>query len=273
MKTNMRLATVSLSVIAMLAITPMKSHAADDQPATSNDSGTMQRADKDMAKVLTQLQQLGGKPIETLSATEARQQPTMTDAVIALLKSEGKDPEKLKAAMKVSTKDVTYLAAAGSLPARIYVPEHKSNESLPVIVYYHGGGWVLADINTYDEGPRALAKKAKAIVVSAEYSHAPEHKFPAAHQDAFAAYQWVLQNAQSWGGDPKRVAVAGESAGGNLAASVAIMARDKGVQAPVHMLLVYPVAGVDTNTPSYQQNANAKPLNKAMMQWFFAKNN
>src|SRR3954451_9918065 len=111
---------------------------------------------------------------------------------------------------------------------------------MPVIVYYHGGVWVIADINTYEASAMALAKKARAIVVSVEYRHAPENKFPAAHEDAFAAYQWALKNAQQWGGDPTRVAVAGESAGGNLAANVAIMARDQNVQKPVHMLLVYP---------------------------------
>lgn len=114
----------------------------------------------------------------------------------------------------------------------------------------------------------ALAQKAKAIVASVEYRHAPEHKFPAAHEDAFAAYQWVLQNAGQFGGDAKRVAVAGESAGGNLAANVAIAARDQKVQEPLHMLLVYPVSGTDTNTASYQKNANAIPLGKAGMEWF-----
>jgi len=137
------------------------------------------------------------------------------------------------------------------------------------VVYYHGGGWVIADLDTYDASPRALSNLANAVVVSAHYRQGPEHKFPAAHQDAFAAYRWVLSNAKSLKGDPSRVAVGGESAGGNLAAAVSMMARDSGAQMPVHQVLVYPIAGYDVNTPSYLENAEAKPLNKPMMQWFF----
>jgi acetyl esterase/lipase len=112
---------------------------------------------------------------------------------------------------------------------------------------------------------------AKAVIVSVEYRKGPEHKFPAAHQDAFAAYRWVVANAKRFNGDPKRVAVAGESAGGNLAAAVSMIARDSGAQLPAYQVLVYPIAGYDLDTPSYQENAQAKPLNKAMMAWFFEK--
>ena len=138
-------------------------------------------------------------------------------------------------------------------------------------MYYHGGGWVIATVDTYEASAMALAKKSNAIVASVEYRHAPENKFPAAHEDAFAAYKWALANAAQFGGDPARVAVAGESAGGNLAANVAIMARDGDVQKPTHMLLVYPVAGTDMNTPSYIQNQNAVPLSKGAMGWFVDK--
>jgi len=142
---------------------------------------------------------------------------------------------------------------------------------LPVIAYWHGGGFVIADLDTYDATPRALAKDAEAIVVSLDYRRAPEAKYPAAHQDAFAGYQWVVKNAASFGGDPKRVAVAGESAGGNLAANVALTARDKKEQMPLHALLVYPVAQSSMGTKSYNDWQEAKPLNKAMMSWFFEK--
>ncbi len=107
-----------------------------------------------------------------------------------------------------------------------------------------------------------------AIVISAEYRHALENKFPAAHEDAIAAYSWVLTNVQSFGGDPTRVALAGESARGNLAINVAIAARDGRFQKPAHMLLVYPVAGTDMTTPSYQKSAEAAPLLKQAMEWF-----
>jgi acetyl esterase len=144
----------------------------------------------------------------------------------------------------------------------------EADDKLPVIVYYHGGGWVIADIDVYDDTPRALSKFTEAIVVSPEYRHAPENKFPAAHEDTVAAYKWTLENAATWGGDATRVAVAGESAGGNMAANVAMAARDQNLQLPVHMLLVYPVAGNDMNTESYVKNANAVPLNKPAMEWF-----
>jgi acetyl esterase len=240
------------------------------QQAASQDSGTMQRADKeDMRPVLMKLQELGAKPIGTQSVEETRNGPTPADAVEAVLKDQGKDPDALTAQMKVSKKDITYSGPTNEQPARVYTPEGQAPQGgWPVIVYYHGGGWVIADIDTYEASAMALAKQANAVVVSAEYRHAPENKFPAAHEDAIAAYSWVLKNAQSFGGDPTRVAVAGESAGGNLAINVAIAARDGRFQKPAHMLLVYPVAGVDLNTPSYQENANAIPLSKQAMQWF-----
>jgi len=231
------------------------------------DSGTASRVDSDMAKVLTKLQQLGVKPTESRSVAEARSQPTPADAVKAVLRDQGKDPAALMAAMKVSKKDMNYEAGKGMQPVRIYTPEGVEGP-LPVIVYYHGGGWVIADIDTYEASAMALAKKTGAIVASVEYRRAPENKFPAAHEDAFAGYKWVLAHASEFGGDAKRVAVAGESAGGNLAANVAIMARDMKVQPPVHMALIYPVAGTDMNTPSYMENQNAMPLSKGGMAWF-----
>jgi len=136
-------------------------------------------------------------------------------------------------------------------------------------VYFHGGGFVIATNDTYDGSARALTNAAKAVLVSVEYRKGPEHKFPAAHDDAYAAYAWVLANAASIKGDPARVALAGESAGGNLAMATAMAARDKSAKLPVHILAVYPVAGNDTTTASYNENANAKPLSRPMMSWFF----
>ncbi|WP_221392599.1 alpha/beta hydrolase [Dyadobacter sp. NIV53] len=137
-----------------------------------------------------------------------------------------------------------------------------------MIVYFHGGGFVIADLDVYDASARGLAEQTGAVVVSVAYRLAPEHKFPTAHEDAYAAYLWTLKNVESLKGDPKMIAVAGESAGGNLAANVSMMARDKGVAIPVHQLLVYPVSGSDMNTESYQKYAAAKPLDKPMMEWF-----
>jgi len=224
-------------------------------------------ADTDMRRVLDSLADLKPESIETLSAVDARKQPSATDAVKALLRKEGKSdaPEP-----GVATKDIVVRGAAGELKARTYMPEGAGGAgNLPVVVYFHGGGFVIADLDTYDAGPRAIARQANALVVSVHYRQAPENKFPAAHDDAIAAYRWVVENARTLGGNPQQVAVMGESAGGNLAINVAMAARDQNFQPPVHEVLVYPLAGVDMNTPSYQENANAKPLNKAMMEWFF----
>ncbi len=222
-------------------------------------------AGPEMQAVLDQLAKLGGKPTETLTPKEARKQPTPADAVKALLKSQDRKtaPEPLA---DVDNRSIP--GPAEKIKIRIYTPA--GSGPFPVIVYYHGGGFVIADLDTYDSSARALANAAGAVVVSSHYRQGPEHKFPAAHDDAFAAYQWTLANAAKLKGDPARIAVAGESAGGNLAAAVSMMAHKKGVQLPVHQLLVYPVVGSDMNTPSYQENAAAKPLNKATMAWFFA---
>lgn len=228
--------------------------------------------DADMRQVLDALAKLGPKSIATLTPELARQQPSPADAVAALLKQQGQEPAAIKARMGVTTRDVSYPGAESSLPARIYRPEGAaSGQALPVVLYFHGGGWVIADIETYDAAPRAMARSVNAIVVSADYRLAPEHKFPAAHEDAVAAYKWVLANAAQWGADPRRIAVMGESAGGNLAINVAIAARDQNLQMPTHQVLVYPVAGVDMNTPSYLEYFNAVPLNKPMMAWFIDK--
>ncbi len=222
----------------------------------------MASPNNEMNTVLVELAKKGGKPIETLTPGEARKQPTPTDAVKSVLKSKKEAP-----VANVTIQEIQINGAEGPIPARIYTPVG-GIKPMPVVVYYHGGGFVIADNNVYDATPRSLADQTKSIFVSVEYRKAPEHKFPAAHEDAFAAYKWVLANARSFDGDPKRVAVAGESAGGNLALNVAIRARDEKVQLPAHELIVYPVAGSYMGTNSYKENANAKPLNRAMMGWF-----
>ena len=222
------------------------------------------RLDPQMKAVLDELQRLGVRPFETLTPNQARGQPTPADAVQTLLMRQGKNivPE---AVAKVEDRQID--GPAGKLPIRIYTP--KGDGPFPVIVYFHGGGWVIADLDTYDATPRALANIANAVVVSAHYRQGPEHRFPAAHSDAFAAYQWTLAHAGDIRGDAARIAVAGESAGGNLAASVAIMARNQDMPMPVHQLLIYPVTNYDFDSPSYIENAEAKPLSRDAMRWFF----
>jgi acetyl esterase/lipase len=222
------------------------------------------KAAADMQAVLDALAALGPKPTETLTPVQARIQPSPADAANAVMRKQGMSTAPDPA---VTTVEKPYGADAMQY-ARIYKPAGAAASGLPVVVYYHGGGWVIADINTYDAAPRAMAKQLNAIVVSVEYRHAPEAKFPAQHEDAAAAYRWVLQNAASWGGNPAKIALAGESAGGNLAVATAIYARDNKLAAPLHILAVYPIANSDMTLPSRTDSANAKPLNTAMLNWF-----
>ena len=266
------LAAVAVGAFGPLTLAACTDRAGDGVPADSTAADTagvptaMAAPDSQMAAVLSELAALGGRPIETLTPAEARQQPTPTDAVMALLRKQGRstDPEPVG-----RVENRTIPGAAGPIAARVYTPAGTAPAGgWPVVVYYHGGGFVIATIDTYDASGRALANAAQAVVLAVEYRKGPEAKFPAAHDDAFAAYQWAVANAAGIGGNPAKVAVAGESAGGNLATNVALMARTQNVQAPVHQVLVYPVVNTDTTTASYVENANAKPLNRAMMGWF-----
>lgn len=219
----------------------------------------------DMKAVLDAQAALGGKPIETLTPAEARVQPSPADGVMAVMAKMGM-PTAPDAS--VTTQDMAY----GSDPmqmARIYKPANApAGTPLPIIVYYHGGGWVIADIKTYDATPRFMAQQLNAIVVSVEYRHAPEAKFPAQHDDANMAYAWTLKNAKAWGGNVAKLAIAGESAGGNLAVATAIHARDTHMKMPLAILAVYPIANSSKTLPSRMDAANAKPLNAAMLNWF-----
>jgi acetyl esterase len=225
----------------------------------------MAKPDAQMQGVLDQLAALGPKPLPTLTAAEARKQPTPADAAKKEMAKEGKSTAPDPA---VASSDRTISTPGGSLPVRVYTPTSGTGP-WPVIVYYHGGGWVIANKEVYDGGARALSKMANAIVVSVDYRQGPEHKFPAAHDDAIATYEWALKNAASIKGNPAKLALAGESAGGGLAVATAMAARDRKLQMPLAVVSVYPIAGTDTTTPSYVENAEAKPLNRAMMSWFF----
>ncbi len=250
MKTILLTTTIAASLLGANA-----AWCAEEQPP---------KAEPNMQKVLDALASLHGKPIETLTPAEARKQPTPADAVNKVLTETGKStvPEP-----GVTVKDMSIRGPHGPIPLHVYAPEGKG--PFPVMVYYHGGGFVIADTKVYDATPRALARMANAIMVAVDYHRAPEHKFPVAPDDAYAAYQWVLAHAREINADPARVAVGGESAGGNLATVVSMMARDRMGTQPVHQLLVYPVTSDDMNNASYRRNANARPLNKAMMGWFF----
>jgi acetyl esterase len=139
-----------------------------------------------------------------------------------------------------------------------------------VIVYFHGGGWVIGELDTVDNPLRRIANRTGAVVVSVDYRLAPEHVYPAAFDDSYAATAWVAEHAAELGGDPERVAVSGDSAGGNLAAAVAIAARDRQGPRLAAQLLIYPVTDFDFTTESYEQNGEGYLLTKGSMQWFWA---
>lgn len=221
------------------------------------------RAEIDMARVLEELRSLGAEPIEDLTPEEARRQPTPADAVSSLMAKYG----VAEIDDEVRTRDLRYPGADGELSARVYALPGLA-PGAPIVVYYPGGGWVLSDLDDYDASARAIAARAGAVVVACETRKAPEHKFPSAHDDALAAYRWALDQAEALGGAAGAVAVAGESAGGNLAINVAIAARERELPAPVHLTLIYPLAGVDTTTPSFRINEFARPVNKAMIEWY-----
>lgn len=216
----------------------------------------------EMKTVLEELKKDPGRPVEKSTVDQARLKTSPQNLAEKMAKEKG----TLETISNVEISDIEVSGAAGNIPARLYKPSGKG--ALPVVLYFHGGGWVMGKNEDYDATLKSLANKTGAIFISPEYRKAPENKFPAAHNDAFAAYGWVINNAATIGGDPKRVAVAGESAGGNLAINVAIRARDTKKQMPIHQLLVYPVAGTDMTTPSYQANQNSAPLNAGMMSWF-----
>ncbi len=212
--------------------------------------------------VLDQLGMLGGKPLETLTPAEARRQPTPTDAVKALLEKSGQSTAPEAVASVINR---TIPGPGGDIPVRVYTPAGAG--PFPLVVYFQGGGFVIGSLDVYDASARALTNASRAIVVSVAYRKAPEHKFPAAHDDTYAAYAWVVANGRDLNGDVSRVALAGESAGGNLAMSTAIAARDRSLQMPVAVLAVYPIAGTNTNTESYNAHAAAKPLSRPLMRW------
>lgn len=205
--------------------------------------------------LLDQIKAMGAPQLHTLSVADARQ------ALIELAAMQG-PPQAI-----AKIEDRTIPAPAAAIPARVYTPEGRG--PLPVLVYFHGGGWVLGSLDTTDGICRALANGAGCIVVSVDYRLAPEHRFPAAADDALHATQWVAANAASLGGDPKRIAVAGDSAGGNLTAVVAQMARDRGTPALAFQLLIYPVTDANFETVSYRDNADDYLLTRDAMRWFW----
>ncbi|HKS88197.1 MAG TPA: alpha/beta hydrolase, partial [Stellaceae bacterium] len=191
-----------------------------------------------IVKAIEVTRQLGLKPIESLSPDEARRQMEET--------AQSRKAEPLPVAR---VENRTIPGPAGPIPVRLYWPEETG--PCPAIAYYHGGGHVIGSLDTHDLIARNLCHGAAALVCSVDYRMGPEHKFPAAVEDSFAALEWLHQNAASLGADPARLGVHGDSAGGNLAAVVALIARDQGGPKLRLQSLVYPVADYTLSAPSY----------------------
>lgn len=265
-----RITKLLLNVSALLIILSFALSSCDDESvtpgATKPEWGP--DMDDDMLVLIKKFQSYEAPPITSLSVEQARSAPGLMKAAKDVMRDKGIDPVDYH--VKEFSRTIDGPSPEGLL-VRVYMPDEEGDKKFPVIVYYHGGGWVIANLDTYESSAKALAEKAKAVVISVEYRKAPEHKFPAAHEDAYAAYYWARLNAGIVGGDTARVAVAGESAGGNMASAVCLMARERNFMMPVHQLLVYPIADNDLSRPSYHEFRNAKPLDSASIPWFSEK--
>ncbi|MGD9617230.1 MAG: alpha/beta hydrolase [Alphaproteobacteria bacterium] len=214
-----------------------------------------------IVRAIEALQHVGYKPIESLSPAEARQQHEQ------LLRRSKAEPLPVG---QVEERAVP--GPAGPIRVRLYWPEaggSGAGKTVPAIAYYHGGGHVIGSLDTHDLIARNLCHGAEALVVSVDYRMGPEHKFPAAVEDSFAALEWLHANAASLGADPERLGVHGDSAGANLAAVMALTARDRGGPHLLLQSLVYPVVDYTLSAPSYPTYAEGYGLlTRAAMQWF-----
>jgi acetyl esterase len=211
--------------------------------------------DPQAAAFLEQIKAIGGPQLHELPVPLARE----AMKAMATLQAPGEPVANVA--------NRTLPGPTGEIPVRIYTPA--GTPPFPVLVYFHGGGWVIGDLETHDATCRTLANAVGCIVVSVDYHLAPEDKFPAAPEDCYAATQWVARNSGTIGGDAQRMAVGGDSAGGNLAAVVSQMARDRGGPPLVFQLLVYPVTDASCDTRSYVDNAEGYLLTRDAMRWFW----
>ncbi len=206
-------------------------------------------------QLLAALAAAGLPPFEHMTVPQAR------EAAMGFIDLQG-EPEE------IATEDRTIPGPAGNIPIRVYTPAGDGPK--PMIVYFHGGGWVIGDLDVCDNPVRRIANRTGAVVVSVDYRLAPEHVYPAAFDDSYAATAWVAEHAAELGGDPERIATCGDSAGGNLAAAVAIAARDRQGPRLAAQLLLYPATDFNFTTESYDQNGEGYLLTKGSMQWFWA---
>lgn len=224
-------------------------------------------ADSDMAYVLEVLAGLEGRPIERCTPREARKQPTLADAGRRLAEGGGRDP---LAEGGVSIAELVFEGAEGQLPARLYRPAGVTEDSqAPVILFLHDGGWVTGDAASGAVSAHTLARRTGALVVTIGYRLAPEHKFPAGHDDCYAAWLWLTEQAAALGGDPAVMAIVGEGVGANMAVDAALQAAAERQRRPVHVGLVTPLASNELTRPSCVSALKARPLNTQMLRWSF----
>ena len=212
--------------------------------------------DPQAQRVVDAMAALNLKPVEESTPAEARESIRARTAALG--------PFEEVAAVAEHRVPV----AGGEITVRLYSPGGPGPH--PALVYYHGGGWVIGDLYTHDGLCRSLANAARCAVVSVDYRLAPESKYPVPVEDSYAALRWVVGNAARLGLDPRRVAVGGDSAGGNLATVIALVARERGGPALVHQVLIYPVTDHDLDTPSYVENATGYVLTREGMRWFWS---
>jgi acetyl esterase len=233
----------------------------------------MHAPNEQMQMILDAHKEMGPLPIESLTPDLARLIPLPDRAAVAVYGHHLMKKAFTPFPVPVGNVEHAVLKTpSGNLLARIYTPKGTAPDGgWPVLIYFHGGGFVIATLDTYDSSCRALCDGAKCVVVSLHYRQAPEHPWPAAAEDAYAGYSWAHINAGELGWNFELIAVGGESAGGNLAAIVCLMARDRNEVAPVHQLLIYPVTDFvhGSQSPSAIENAQAQPLNQAMLDWFY----
>ncbi len=216
--------------------------------------------DRDAERVLEMVRLSGRPPYETLNAAEAR--------ALFLAAREVLTPDPAPVA------EVRELAVPGQgggvVPMRLYRgATTAAGEMPPALVYFHGGGWVIGNLDTHDSLCRHLANAARCVVVSVDYRLAPEHKFPAAVEDCFAATSWVAEQAEALGIDRERLAVGGDSAGGNLAAVVSLLARDRRAPQLHYQVLLYPAVDCSMTHPSHHRFAEGYLLTRPTMRWFY----
>jgi acetyl esterase len=215
--------------------------------------------DPDAAAIYQAFQEAGRPAYETLPAPEAREYYRNARVVM------NPEPPALE-----SNKPLSIPAPHGAIPARIYTPKtlRKNNGLAPCLVFFHGGGWVIGDLDTHEVVCQKLAHEGELIVISVDYRLAPEHKFPAAADDAITATKWVAANAKQLGIDAGHLLVGGDSAGGNLAAVVALAARDGDGPKLAGQVLIYPATDFAMKHPSHSEPETSVLLTHSVIKWF-----